>query len=521
MNSFFQRTIYLIIAILLVGVNFPPVVARAGRAVYVSSSSSQARDASSYGSLSRPWKTLDYALKQLKPGDTLYVRGGTYSNKNIVLTSANSGTSGAEITVKKYEGESVILKGGGKIIFRGANWWVMDGLTFDGFQDIGLQIGAHKKIGSGVTAKSDHITIRNSVFKNSQFGAIYIDYGDNILIDNCKFFNIRPRISYKSNPGTKINKEVNAIGIRYISKNITIRRSSFEEIGSDGVQIGSKAVVSGSDLRGIKILDSKFWVDRPYQGILGNVGENGIDVKAAIDVLISGNTIRGFRPTISKQDASGSHGEGVVIHNNAQNVTIEKNLFDDNTINIDISAGTKGSKQNTRNFVIRDNDIRNAKSSGGERGYGVRLADVTKVEIYRNVFYNNTIYLRAYNVSNLSFKNNTVYKGEAVINTSNTSVNSQANTWSQLSGSLPQSLKSNDDRYVNSISSNISVAMVTLSDLDQDQPADFQPEPTPEPVADSQPEPTPEPVAEPAGLPTPISDQASYTNLIYFPAIYR
>jgi hypothetical protein len=30
------------------------------------------------GSRSKPWKTLHHAVKQLKAGDTLYLRGGTY-----------------------------------------------------------------------------------------------------------------------------------------------------------------------------------------------------------------------------------------------------------------------------------------------------------------------------------------------------------------------------------------------------------------------------------------------------------
>jgi Protein of unknown function (DUF1565) len=33
------------------------------------------------GSEARPWKTIQHGVKRLKPGDTLYLRGGTYYEK--------------------------------------------------------------------------------------------------------------------------------------------------------------------------------------------------------------------------------------------------------------------------------------------------------------------------------------------------------------------------------------------------------------------------------------------------------
>ncbi|MCI0358266.1 MAG: DUF1565 domain-containing protein, partial [Planctomycetaceae bacterium] len=61
------------------------------------------------GTKSAPWKTLAHALRQLKPGDTLYLRGGTYYEK-VALT--RSGASGAPITIAAYPGELAVLDGG-------------------------------------------------------------------------------------------------------------------------------------------------------------------------------------------------------------------------------------------------------------------------------------------------------------------------------------------------------------------------------------------------------------------------
>lgn len=61
------------------------------------------------GSEARPWKTLDAAAKRLKPGDTLYLRGGTYF-ESAVLSLA--GTAKAPITIRSVPGELAILDGG-------------------------------------------------------------------------------------------------------------------------------------------------------------------------------------------------------------------------------------------------------------------------------------------------------------------------------------------------------------------------------------------------------------------------
>ena len=61
------------------------------------------------GSKKKPWKTMQHGVRQLKPGDTLYLRGGTYFEK-VSLTQ--SGTAEAPITIASYPGEEVILDGG-------------------------------------------------------------------------------------------------------------------------------------------------------------------------------------------------------------------------------------------------------------------------------------------------------------------------------------------------------------------------------------------------------------------------
>ncbi len=61
------------------------------------------------GSERAPWKSLAHATRRLKPGDTLYLRGGTYYEK-VALTL--SGTTNAPITISSFPGEMAVMDGG-------------------------------------------------------------------------------------------------------------------------------------------------------------------------------------------------------------------------------------------------------------------------------------------------------------------------------------------------------------------------------------------------------------------------
>lgn len=61
------------------------------------------------GAEARPWKTIQHGVNRLKPGETLYLRAGTYYEK-VRLT--RSGTAEAPITIASYPGELAIIDGG-------------------------------------------------------------------------------------------------------------------------------------------------------------------------------------------------------------------------------------------------------------------------------------------------------------------------------------------------------------------------------------------------------------------------
>lgn len=61
------------------------------------------------GTEQAPWQTLGHALRHLKPGDTLYLRAGTYYEHPFL---SRSGTAEAPITIAAYPGELPVIDGG-------------------------------------------------------------------------------------------------------------------------------------------------------------------------------------------------------------------------------------------------------------------------------------------------------------------------------------------------------------------------------------------------------------------------
>jgi hypothetical protein len=77
------------------------------------------------GSISAPWRTIGAALSRLRPGDTLYVRGGVYVER--VKLDVPAGRPGAPIVVRAYGNELPFIVG--QLWLGEASYWTISGIN--------------------------------------------------------------------------------------------------------------------------------------------------------------------------------------------------------------------------------------------------------------------------------------------------------------------------------------------------------------------------------------------------------
>lgn len=194
-------------------------VAKAQAATYYLSPSGNDANA---GTLAKPWKTLDRlqaAQSILRPGDTVYFRGGNYlindSSINNQFYWSAKGTASARITYKKYGSEvPVILYDRRKIslaehktaVFPG-EYTTIDGLTIrqtEASRRLALNVN-----GVSYTSQSNYfaknvramfITTRNVILRNSvidNFSSVGLAIkGVNALVERNTFTNSSNHIWY-------------------------------------------------------------------------------------------------------------------------------------------------------------------------------------------------------------------------------------------------------------------------------------------------------------------------------------
>ncbi len=400
----------------------------------------------SNGSIQSPWKTISYGINHLHTGDTLWIRGGTYKNKSISLDASKSGTSSSPIRVKGYPNETAVLSNGEVIYLNGVSWWRFENLVFDNQVDQTFKLGLDQGLGDSATVTAANIVFDNCEFRNNQMGSpIFIKNANQILIQNSYFHDNRTGV-----PFSQTGREFNAIDIMYKGDNIQILNSQFENNGSDGVQVGAWSYKAGAAIGKVVIQNNRFWVERPYHGVLGNVGENGVDVKGfgnlSGPVLIKNNYIAGFRPTTSDQDASGSCGEGILVHNSARNVIIDGNIFDDNTKHLVVFKHNGTAAVN--DVTIQNNVFKRGKifyqSGCGNGGIGLETSDVENLQVFHNTFYDNDRYLSSGTVVNAKWINNLISGGTG---TTSSAWTASYNFWSQSQSSVLSTLQGTGSRY--------------------------------------------------------------------------
>lgn len=137
-------------------------------------------DNSGPGTLSHPWKTLSYAVRQLQPGDTLLIRGGIYQE---AVKIENSGMEVSPIVISNFNGEEVIIDGkdntlpsrdnGTPLVSILGDWVVFQNITVRYSGDMGLY------------TKGRHVTLDNLYIHHNRAQGVFLT-GDYDLIQNSR-----------------------------------------------------------------------------------------------------------------------------------------------------------------------------------------------------------------------------------------------------------------------------------------------------------------------------------------------
>lgn len=269
------------------------------------------------GTSTAPFGTLARGVSALQPGDTLYVRGGTYSE--YTLDSIPGGTSwSAPVTVAAYPGETVVLQPRDYRVlhFEGSNthYIVIDGLILDGSY---VTYDAVKITSGSSTGTADHIRLKNCEVRNAPYQGILITEGS----DANEFLNLKVH----DNGTTDFNH-----GFYITSGNNLIERSAIYRNAGWGVHLytgdtsgaASSNIVRNNQIynnarvgnRGPGILLGSGTGNMAYNNLLwGNNGGIQVDYGAAAQTKVYYNTVynnRSFGITV------GSGSSQAVIRNN-------------------------------------------------------------------------------------------------------------------------------------------------------------------------------------------------------------
>ena len=138
------------------------------------------------GTLNQPFKTFAQGVRLLQPGDTLYIRGGLYTERIDVQGPNKTGMPGKYITIAGSPGETVIIQyadttvaGYGPIKARGnRGYFVFENLILDG-------INFADEVKWQIRDGNHHFILRKIEMKNFPTSNIYIASGNDITIQDC------------------------------------------------------------------------------------------------------------------------------------------------------------------------------------------------------------------------------------------------------------------------------------------------------------------------------------------------
>jgi parallel beta-helix repeat protein len=248
-----------------------PIPTSQGPATYVVAMNG---DNTANGSENSPWKTVQHAVDKVKPGDTILLRAGEYSEAVHIV---KSGLHEKPIYLKAFPGESVAIDGGEAAAIKAdASYWVIDSLTL------------HSSADRTLSLHTTNFQINNNVI----YGAIYI-WGSYNTISNNEIDGSRHAGNENGimddGPSSHNNQILNNKIHDFYSRGIWSQWFTHDNL------IEGNTVYNITGETGICIdLDAASNVDYRHT-IRGNVvhdcGQTGIELENSYDTLVENNLV--------------------------------------------------------------------------------------------------------------------------------------------------------------------------------------------------------------------------------------
>jgi hypothetical protein len=329
-------------------------------------------------------------LSSLKPGDTLQLAAGTYDQRIRIQAGAGApaGTKDNPITIRGAGMGVTVVRGDNldatTVIFQ-MSYWSLEHLTVqNGKPDDPEAEGGCVKVQGDI----EGVALRQMEVDGQKRSALGIGI---LCIEQrtlCpKGTLIEDVLSHDQ--WLADERDAHCISLNYAGaeefgiSDTVIRRVTAYGCDGDGVQIVNPKTGGGYSAINTLIEDSTFY--RKYDVA---DEENAIDAKGPRGLTIRGNTMYGFRPTVTSQS-----GAVVIVHHAAIDVVIENNVIYEGAQSIRVGKGSYKGEGHPERFVIRNNVIYDATREGagdsqGGKGNGITIAEASDIKVLHNTIVN-------------------------------------------------------------------------------------------------------------------------------------
>ncbi len=460
------------------------------------------------GSLQSSFKTIQKALDTTKPGDTVYIRGGTYKEKVIVNTS---GTADNPITIQNYQNERAIIDGTGLSGSYILHIYNKNYITVKGLEICNNSVG-HTPTGIFVEGSGDGIEILNNKvygIKTTQDAHGIAAYGTN-----------------SSKPLTNLLIQGNEV--------------------YDCILGSSESVVVNGNIQYFKILKNIVH-DNDNIGICCiGFEETALSNDQARDGLVSENTVYNITSKNNPAYRGETCADGIYV-DGGKDILIEKNIVYNCDIGIEVAS--EHYNKISSGMLVKNNLVYGCGlfglSIGGaysENGYADNCT------ISNNTFYNNSVGINIQKTLSNNIINNIVYDEDTPYYGKVGSNILKNNLWYSPHGNTDKLSPFADPKFVNPSKNDFRISSdsparnagiheipLALSEMDLDGNAriyeeivdigayefttNIEPtsiptiEPTPIPTPTLKPTPTPTPTSNPTLEPTPTPTPTSSPTL--------